>query len=354
MEFTGERFMPENPSDWGTEHHHRYIVAADLCHGKKVLDVASGEGYGSAFLATVAASVTGVDVSEETILFAQQKYSLDNLQYIQGSAAALPFEDNSFDVVVSFETIEHLTEQEAMMDELARVLRPEGLLIISSPDKLEYTDVPQHENEYHVKELYRREFEALIEKRFSNYTVYGQRLDYGSLIISEATVPFYSYEQSETGTLRAEGLTHAMFHIILASQSSLPVLTNSIYKYPLVDSELMRRTKAEMNDWKTHALGLERVVEDRDTTITGYEQQLGEVGETLTNTRLFLGDTIAQLTEAQQDNAQKRLELEQKQHEIEQKEHEYAQLKQELEGVYASRSWRITSPLRRLAALFRS
>ena len=72
MKFTGERFMPEIPSDWGIEHFHRYLFARELCAEKDILDVASGEGYGSSILAEVAHHVTGVDISEEAVTFAQK------------------------------------------------------------------------------------------------------------------------------------------------------------------------------------------------------------------------------------------------------------------------------------------
>lgn len=347
MKFTGERFMPEFPSDWGSEHLHRYLLASELCTGKKVLDVASGEGYGSALLADAALHVTGIDISEEAVVFARKKYNKSNLIYQQGSAAALPFESKSFDVVVSFETIEHLTEQEAMMDELARVLRHDGLLIISSPDKLEYTDIPKHENEFHVKELYRKEFEELIRARFSHCVLYGQRLDYGSLIIGEEEAPFFSYEQDGERGTRMLGLTHAMFHIALASHVELPSLPNSIRKHPLAESEMMRRKQAEVDDWKKHAQGLERVVQERDISLASREAELSEAGEALTATRNLLGDVEKRLLAREKQLGELGEELTATRQTL-------GSTQSELVSVYNSYSWKMTAPLRRIIILFRS
>lgn len=347
MEFTGERFMPDFPSDWGSEHLHRYLLASELCVGKKVLDVASGEGYGSALLADAALHVTGVDISNEAVAFAQKKYLKSNLVYLQGSATALPFESKTFDIVVSFETIEHLTEQESMMDELARVLRPDGLLIISSPDKLEYTDIPQHENEFHVKELYKKEFETLIDARFSHYQLYGQRLDYGSLIIGDGDAPFFSYEQEDEKTVRTIGLTHAMFHIALASHVDLPKLPHSIRKHPLAEAEMMRRKQAELEDWKKHALGLERVVQERESSLAQREAELSNIGDTLTATRKLLGDVEKRLLEREKRLGELGEELTATRICL-------GKSNEALQSVYNSYSWKITTPLRKFINLFHS
>ena len=94
------------------EHYHRYLLARALCRDKSVLDVSSGEGYGSAFIAQVARSVIGVDISAEAVEHATAAYPLPNLNYICGDARDLPIGDDAVDVVVSFETIEHFDKQE--------------------------------------------------------------------------------------------------------------------------------------------------------------------------------------------------------------------------------------------------
>ena len=274
MKFTGERFMPEIPSDWGIEHFHRYLFARELCAEKDILDVASGEGYGSSILAEVAHHVTGVDISEEAVTFAQKKYLRSNLNYCQGSATNLPFDDKTFDIVVSFETIEHLLEQESMLNEITRVLRPDGFLIISSPDKLEYTDIPKHENQFHVKELYKNEFESLLKKYFQHFLIYGQRLEYGSLIINNKKSEFVSYDKDyDSGEILLEyGLSHAMYHIAIAGNRIPLSLPNSIHKFPINNAESVRLMREHIENerncalenlsaWKKHAEGLEKALQ---------------------------------------------------------------------------------------------
>ncbi len=182
MKFTGERFIPTEQGKIRLEHYHRYAVVIDIVKEKDVLDVACGEGYGSSFMATVARSVVGVDISDEAIQHALATYTKPNLTFCQGSATALAFADASYDVVVSFETIEHLAEQAEMLSELRRVLRPDGLLVISSPNRPVYSEESGEHNEFHVKELDFKEFDKLLKTQFSAIHYFGQRILMGSVI----------------------------------------------------------------------------------------------------------------------------------------------------------------------------
>ena len=182
MRFTGERFIPTEEGKIQLEHYHRYAVVRDLVAGKHVLDVACGEGYGSSMLADLAVAVTGVDISSEAVQHAAATYVKPNLTYIEGSATALPFADASFDMVVSFETIEHLAGQVEMVAELRRVLRPEGMLVISSPNRPVYSEESGEHHEFHVKELDFAEFDALLKVQFPAVRYLGQRMLMGSVI----------------------------------------------------------------------------------------------------------------------------------------------------------------------------
>ena len=158
LPWTGERYLPDVHGSIELEHLHRYLLASRLSLGKRVLDIACGEGYGSSLMSQSALSVIGVDIAADAVAHAKAKYQASNLEFRIGSCAAIPLPDHSVDVVVSFETIEHHHEHDAMMREIKRVLVPGGVLMISSPDKLEYSDIPNYSNEYHVRELYRGEF----------------------------------------------------------------------------------------------------------------------------------------------------------------------------------------------------
>jgi ubiquinone/menaquinone biosynthesis C-methylase UbiE len=190
LPFTGERFIPGLKGEIWMEHWHRYHFASRWAAGKRVLDVACGEGYGSALLARGAAHVTGVDVSPEAIAHAKAAYAdRRNLELITASCTSLPLHDASVDVAVTFETIEHIAEQEQFLDELARVLKPEGLLVLSCPNKLEYSDKRNYQNEFHVKEMYREELARMVEARFPETQWYGQRPTFYSVIAPEISLP---------------------------------------------------------------------------------------------------------------------------------------------------------------------
>src|SRR5262249_38493426 len=163
-EFTGERFIPKMPAPGinledcqiAYEHWHRYLYAAQWVAGKTVLDIACGEGYGSYYLAEVAKQVVGVDLDPETVRHASSRYLRSNLEFRCGSVEAIPVPGAaSFDAVVSFETIEHLWEgqQNTFLSEIGRLLKPEGLLMMSTPNKLAYSDRPGYKNEFHRQEF---------------------------------------------------------------------------------------------------------------------------------------------------------------------------------------------------------
>ncbi|MFO1311060.1 MAG: class I SAM-dependent methyltransferase [Burkholderiales bacterium] len=175
LTFTGERFVPElNGAIWA-EHWHRYCAVAPLAAGRRVLDAACGEGYGSDYLAALAREVTGVDLSAETVRHASERYRRSNLRFVAASVTSIPMARASVDLVVSFETIEHLAEQAAMLAEFRRVLAPDGVLVLSSPNKPVYSGNGAFRNEYHVKELTRGELEDLLRQDFPQQRWYRQR-----------------------------------------------------------------------------------------------------------------------------------------------------------------------------------
>lgn len=172
---TGERLEFYDFSNVTVEHLHRYAIAKDFVLGKTVLDIASGEGYGSYLLSETASQVIGVDIDLKTIEDAKRKYSKSNLKYLVGSADKIPVESNSIDIVVSFETLEHHDKHEEMFLEIKRILKQDGILIMSTPDKKYYTDLTGQINPYHVKELYFDEFESLILNYFIHAKFYVQK-----------------------------------------------------------------------------------------------------------------------------------------------------------------------------------
>ena len=183
LPFTGERFTPECQREIWYEHWHRYVLARRFADGKRVLDAACGEGYGSALLAQYAQSVVGIDIADGAIEHARQRYgSCVNLRFERGDCTALTFEDRAFDLVLSFETLEHLDAQEALIGGFARVLCDDGMLIVSSPDKRVYSEKSGFRNEFHVRELYRDELLTLLRAHFPWVQLYAQKLLFQSAL----------------------------------------------------------------------------------------------------------------------------------------------------------------------------
>ena len=167
---------PKRAARCGYEHWHRYCLAVRAVAGKRVLDAACGEGYGSWLLSGTAADVVGVDIDDAAIAHASSRYAgRANLRFVAGSCDRLPLADASVDGVVSFETIEHLSAQAAMLSEFRRVLAADGVLILSSPNKPVYSGESGAENHFHVRELDRNELRAMLDVHFPRQHWYGQR-----------------------------------------------------------------------------------------------------------------------------------------------------------------------------------
>lgn len=119
IECAGERFLPwvmAGPPDIHYEHLHRYFFASQFVEGKRVLDLASGEGYGSAILAQKALSVIGVEIDEAAVKHASSRYLLPNLNFLVSSITDVPIKEaQCFDIITCFEAIEHIYEHESLL-----------------------------------------------------------------------------------------------------------------------------------------------------------------------------------------------------------------------------------------------
>lgn len=173
LEWTGERMVPEATQDdvfW--EHIRRYQFATTFVRANRVLDIACGEGYGSAALLHAgAASLVGVDISEAAVNHARAKYGIDARL---GSAELIPAPDKSFDLVVSFETIEHVPHPERFVKEVRRVLTPGGLFLVSTPNK-EIKSPADLQNPFHCSEMTRKDFTSLLRQHFGEVSLRQQR-----------------------------------------------------------------------------------------------------------------------------------------------------------------------------------
>lgn len=179
--WTGERLIPnigENVPEGYIEHLTRYYFAQNMSNNKEVLDIASGEGYGTYLLSQKASSVLGIDIDPLAVEHASAKYINDNLKYECRSAFDTKLTTNKFDLITCFEMLEHIYEQEELIDEVSRIIKDDGVFMISTPNKyISETEVHVEEkNHFHVKELYFHEFKSLMESKFPYCNFYSQRV----------------------------------------------------------------------------------------------------------------------------------------------------------------------------------
>lgn len=234
VDFTGERMTSTHAGQAEFEHLHRYFFAREFCQDRDVLDIAAGEGYGSAYIAQNARSVIGVELSGEMVAHANASYGQPNLSFQRGDARSLEYPTGSFDVVTSFETIEHFLEQDRFLDEVRRVLRPGGMLILSSPDRDVYSPPDSQANPFHARELSRQELEALLRPRFEHCDFYAQRPMTGTVLLADPSRA--TRDRSRTFERRGDrhfeasgGLPRAPYLLAIASNAPIRACFDSVY-----------------------------------------------------------------------------------------------------------------------------
>ena len=227
-EFTGERLIPGQVDiDLLNEHMARYTFAARLAAGKRVLDAGCGAGYGSADLARRAHWVVGADIAAEAVDFAREHYLMENLHFEQASCTALPHPDASFDLVVAFEVIEHLPNWRDLLLEARRLLAPGGQFIVSTPNRLYYTESrgTQGPNPYHVHEFDFEEFRGELSAVFPHVALFLENHVEG--------VAFQPCPPGSTSEVRVDAAAAdpAESHFFVAVCAHRPQLGNPTFVY---------------------------------------------------------------------------------------------------------------------------
>lgn len=232
IEWTGERCVPWAPDVQVVyEHFHRYMWAAGVVRGRRMLDLGSGEGFGAAILAESAAQVVGVDVDERTVEHSRLNYAAENLEFRVGTALDLSdFEAGSFGAVVAFEIIEHVQDQEQVLGEVARLLAEDGILVMSTPDRRLYTEVTGQHNPFHEQELGLEEFHELLGSKFPYIASWGQRTITGSHLNAidgrrhdnRSPIQPDFYIERAGDEWRQAGDPAALYVVALASKTQLP------------------------------------------------------------------------------------------------------------------------------------
>ena len=276
--FTGERFVPGiNDNKLEIEHYQRYLCAQKLVKGKIVLDAACGEGYGSNILAKYAQKVIGIDIDHESVARARKTYGQkSNLIFQQGNIENLDFADNSIDIIVSFETIEHVPEntQIKFLNEINRVLKKEGTLLMSTPNKKIYSDLYHYKNEFHVKEFYHDEFVQFLHAKFEFVRLFNQAFRVFSIIArcdrDDENISYYSKDTAYN--------SDGKYYIALASHHKINDITiSSLYvdhmnEYEENIQRILTLQKEEANR-NNHIKELDNELKQREEAIQELQQE---------------------------------------------------------------------------------
>lgn len=227
--------MPETmPGLIRAEHEARYWWAAGAVGGKEVLDAGCGVGYGAGILAEAGASrIVGVDIAGEAIENAILRADPIG-EFVVGDLEQLPFTPCSFDVVVCFEVIEHVHRRELVLDELRRVLRPDGVLILSSPNRNVYLPGnPHHVHEYTPSELH-----AALMQRFRRVALYRQHQWISSLITDDVGLQARSSGVEVAASVRkVAGVApgEEVYTLAVAAGGPLPVMLGTAILTDAID-----------------------------------------------------------------------------------------------------------------------
>lgn len=219
MKDTGERMIPayhKGHMVYG-EHIVRYEAAKELLKNKVVLDIASGSGYGTNLISQYAKSAVGVDVDPIAIKYANKNYSDSKTSFLHGDGDTIPCEDNYFDVVISFETIEHIENYDKFVAEIFRVLKKDGLFILSTPNDLEFPEG----NHYHVHEFVEKELDTLVAKYFKHTKKYYQTTWLYNLLSDKSDLSNEWYKEIPTLQTAPTKVNRALYFFLLCSNRNI-------------------------------------------------------------------------------------------------------------------------------------
>jgi 2-polyprenyl-3-methyl-5-hydroxy-6-metoxy-1,4-benzoquinol methylase len=270
IDLSGERYDPRYPhaNSVAVEHRARYHLATSLANGVRVLDAGCGLGYGATTMAQAGAkTVDAIDANHGVIEVAARKNPA-GVRFRVGDVKHLPYADASFDLVVCFEVLEHLVEHDELLAEFKRVLRPEGRLLISTPNKGIYPSG----NPWHLRELTKAQFDAVLRAHFANVRVLGQQLHLATLLASSDVQQAAGPSQMlDADVLKLSGTTAGgeMYSVAIASDGELPP-TPSVIALGDPRDELVDAT---IGSWTERALQAEAEAGMLRTRLATYRHQ---------------------------------------------------------------------------------
>ena len=184
LQDSGERMIPPQEGEISVvfEHHKfTYDVTAERCADKDVLDVGCGTGYGADILANHARTVTGIDYHIPALKYSEKSYSAENTAYSGMEAVSLAFKDDCFDIATSFQVIEHISDVHKFLKELKRVVKPGGLIFISTPNVSDKAKKSSN-NSFHVNEMSYYDLKQLLTSEFNSFEIEGQTYSSGGVL----------------------------------------------------------------------------------------------------------------------------------------------------------------------------
>lgn len=261
MKFTGERVIPEKDKidELYLNHLVRYSAASLFVKNQEVLDIACGSGYGSKDLLDKGAKkVIGIDISKEAINYCKSKYKDKTLSFQVGTVDKIPLNDNSLDVVVSLETLEHVDEktQILFLREVKRVLKKKGVFIVSTPNRKIFKNKgPFHKNELTLKGL--NEF---LSEYFKNLKILYQGNYESALLLDSKQLEVKG--GAIDATLEKYGkINHeeAKYFLAICSDEDIKIKSSTVLLSPIkVESTLTQKIKEQNEGLKNKALKREK------------------------------------------------------------------------------------------------
>jgi SAM-dependent methyltransferase len=349
-ELSPERALPEQMAGrlMESEHRGRYLWSAQLARGLDVLDAGCGTGYGTHLLAASRARrAVGIDISEEAIEQARAGTSAaETCEFVLGDLHALPFEQGEFDLVVCFEAIEHVTDQAHVIGELRRVLRPEGVLVLSSPNR----DVYPPGNPYHTHEFIPHELEQALLGHFVGVQLYRQSPWLGAAILDdEQSRACGSGAALPLPTVKIASIApgEEMFTIALASDGPLPqpealALLGEPFEVRWWEARIAE-VEGEREQERTRRAEHGRALLELEAEFAQALEQVARLEAAEDDVRRWAVEQASERDELLRRHEQDRLDLERR----------LARAEQTIAGLTGSLSWRMTSPIRALKRIGR-
>ncbi len=305
LSFTGERVIPGAVDvDLWNEHLARYSFAARFARHREVLDLGCGTGYGAELLAESAHSVIGLDSSFEAIAYASA--SCSKADFLAASAAEMPFRSGAFDLITAFELIEHLADSALLLSEAARVLSPDGVFLVSTPNKIAYADARTGSgpNPFHLHEFELDEFEQVLAKHFSFVKVLSQN--------HQAAVTFSGSATGATDAYLPSAAASSETHFFFAVCSQRPIAVPSFVFVPAAANLLQEREshiralQSEIGELRQqfesllHAhRNLNEELESHNHWALSLDSKLAQTRTQLQNKNRELADALAERNQAQ-------------------------------------------------------